>query len=212
VKPKQLASILGVTDTEIIRAGVQLKIVGIGFKKELSDDQVCEIKEYFSRVSVPQLSAGSESPEPVQLLQDATGEEGAIEQSTDAIPESAEVGIAQIRQTALSNAMAASESQQSHILESEIQQAADDGLRAGVVKELVRATKEREGAMLVRDAVFHRSQKSRDRLNELLKDSAGDDFLTTSQLSSQTYAQTAKIGAATMMDTHQALKNLGVEL
>ena len=66
--------------------------------------------------------------------------------------------------------------------------------------------------MLVRDAVFRKGQASRDRLNELLKDSAGDDFLTTSQPSSQTYAQTAKVGAATMMDVHQALKNLGVNL
>ena len=213
MKPKQLASELQISDVEVLRLAVQADLVSIGFRTDLSPEQVSSIKNQFAQNFTHQLSPGvekiSESAEPANEL---TNTESAIEQVPESVPQKTETGIAEIRQTGLSNAMSAAESQQAHILETEIQQAADDGLRAGVVKELVRATKQYEGAMLVRDAVFQKSQASRDRLNELLKDSAGDDFLTTSQLSSQTYAQTAKVGAATMMDVHQALKNLGVNL
>ena len=213
MKPKQLASELQISDVEVLRLAVQSGLVGIGFRTDLSPEQVSSMKKQFAQNFTHQLSPGvekiSESAEPANEL---TNTESVIEQVPESVPQETETGIAEIRQTGLSNAMSAVESQQAHILETEIQQAADDGLRAGVVKELVRATKQCEGAMLVRDAVFRKGQASRDRLNELLKDSAGDDFLTTSQPSSQTYAQTAKVGAATMMDTRQALKNLGVNL
>ena len=213
MKPKQLASELQISDVEVLRLALQSGLVGIGFRTHLSPEQVSSIKKQFAQNFTYQLSPGveqvSKTAEPANKL---TNTESAIEQVPESVPQETETGIVEIRQTGLSNAMSAAESQQAHILETEIQQAADDGLRTGVVKELVRATKEEEGAMLVRDAVFRKGQASRDRLNELLKDSAGDDFLTTSQLSSQTYAQTAKVGVATMMDVHQALKNLGVNL
>ena len=211
MKPKQLASELQISDVEVLRLAVQADLVSIGFRTDLSPEQVSSIKKQFAQNFTHQLKPATEQvpeSEPVNQID----VNSAIEQVPESVPQETETGIAEIRQTGLSNAMSAAESQQAHILETEIQQAADDGLRVGVVKGLVRATKEYEGAMLVRDAVFQKSQASRDRLNELLKDSAGDDFLTTSQLSSQTYAQTAKVGAATMMDVHQALKNLGANL
>ena len=212
MKPKQLASELQISDVEVLRLALQTGLVGIGFRTHLLPEQVSSIKKQFAQNFTHQLKAATEQVPESEPANELTNTESAIEQVPESVPQETETGIAEIRQTGLSNAMSAAESQQAHILETEIQQAADDGLRAGLVKGLVRATKEYEGAMLVRDAVFQKGQASRDRLNELLKDSAGDDFLTTSQLSSQTYAQTAKVGAATMMDVHQALKNLGVNL
>ena len=214
MKPKQLASELQISDVEVLRLALQAGLQGVSFRTQLLSEQVSLIKKQFAQNFTHQLSPGVKQvsePEPANEL---INTETAIEQVPESMPQEAETGIAEIRQTGLSNAMSASESQQAHILETEIQQAANDGLRAGVVKELVRATKQFEGAMLVRDAVFQKSQASRDRLNELLKDSAGDgdNFLTKSQLSSQTYTQTAKIGAATAIDTRQALKKLGVNL
>ena len=212
MKPKQLASELQISDVEVLRLALQIGLVGIGFRTHLSPEQVSSIKKQFAQNLTHQLKPATEQVPESEPANELTNTESAIEQVPESVPQETETGIAEIRQTGLSNAMSAAESQQAHILETEIQQAADDGLRAGVVKGLVRATKEYEGAMLVRDAVFQKSQASRDRLNELLKDSAGDDFLTSSQPSSQIYAQTAKVGAATMMDTRQALKNLGVNL
>ena len=212
MKPKQLASELRISDVEVLRLAVQADLVSIGFRTDLSPEQVSSIKKQFAQNFTHQLKAATEQVPESEPANELTSTESAIEQVPESVPQETETGIAEIRQTGLSNAMSAAESQQAHILETEIQQAADDGLRAGVVKGLVRATKEYEGAMLIRDAVFRKGQASRDRLNELLKDSAGNDFLTTSQLSSQTYTQTAKVGATTMMDVHQALKNLGVNL
>lgn len=210
MKPKQLAIKLGSSDAEVLRVAVQKGIKTVGFKTQFSAEQVSEIEQQFAQNSRQQLNPAVEVPESEQVNE--IEEDGAIEQSPKSLSEKQDLGIAEQKQTALSNAMAASENQQAHILETELQQAANDGLRVGVVKALVRATKEFEGAMLVRDAVFHKGQASRDRLNELLKDSAGDDFLTNSQVCSQTYAQTVKVGAATAMDAHQALKNLGINL
>ena len=212
MKPKQLASELQISDVEVLRLAVQAGLEGIGFRTYLSPEQVSSIKKQFAQNFTHQLKPATEQVPESEPVNEPIDVNSAIEQVPESVPQETETGIAEIRQTGLSNAMSAAESQQAHILETEIQQAADDGLRAGVVKGLVRATKEHEGAMLVRDAVFQKSQASRDRLNELLRDSAGDDFLTSSQPSSQTYAQTAKVGAATMMDVHQAFKNLGVNL
>lgn len=210
MKPKQLARELKIKDVEVLRLAIQAGIVGSSFKTVFSLEQTNDIRKQFAKNSTHQLP-----PAPVaEQVPETPLEKGvsAIEQIPEAPLRETEKGIAEIRQTGLSNAMAASESQQAHILEVQLQQAADDGLRVGAVKEFVRATKEFEGAMLVRDVVFQKSQASRDRLNELLKDSAGDDFLSTSQISLKTYAQTANVGAATMIDTYQALKNLGVNL
>ena len=212
MKPKQLASELQISDVEVLRLAVQSGLVGIGFRAHLLPGQVSSIKKQFAQNFTHQLKPATEQVPESEPVNQPIDVNSAIEQVPESVPQETETGIAEIRQTGLSNAMSAAESQQAHILETEIQQAADDGLRTGVVKELVRATKEKEGAMLVRDAVFRKGQASRDRLNELLKDSAGDDFLTSSQPSLQTYAQTAKVGAATMMDVHQALKNLRVNL
>ena len=212
MKPKQLASELQISDVEVLRLALQTGLVGIGFRTHLSSEQVSSMKKQFAQNFTHQLSPATEQVSESEPVNQPIDVNSAIKQVPESVPQETETGIAEIRQTGLSNAMSASESQQAYILETEIQQAADDGLRQGVVKELVRATKQYEGAMLVRDAVFQKSQASRDRLNELLKDSAGDDFLTNSQPSSQTYAQTAKVGVATMMDVHQALKNLGVNL
>ena len=212
MKPKQLASELQISDVEVLRLAVQADLVSIGFRTHLSPEQVSSIKKQFAQNFTHQLKPATEQVPESEPVNQPIDVNSAIKQVSESVPQETETGIAEIRQTGLSNAMSAAESQQAHILETEIQQAADDGLRVGVVKELVRATKQYEGAMLVRNAVFQKSQASRDRLNELLRDSAGDDFLTTSQLSSQTYTQTAKVGATTMMDVHQALKNLGVNL
>ena len=212
MKPKQLASELQISDVEVLRLAVQADLVGIGFRTYLSSEQVSLIKKQFAQNFTHQLKPATEQVPESEPANELTSTESAIEQVSESVPQETKAGIVEILQTGLSNAMSATESHSAHVLETELQQAADDGLRTGVVKELVRATKQYEGAMLVRDAVFQKGQASRDRLNELLKDSAGDDFLTTSQLSSQTYAQTAKVGAATMMDVHQALKNLGVNL
>ncbi|MEG3875814.1 hypothetical protein QT972_00325 [Microcoleus sp. herbarium7] len=212
MKAKQLASELQISDVEVLRLALQTGLQGVSFRTQLLPEQVSLIKKQFAQNSTHQLNPATEQIPESQTVNQLINAEGAIEQVSESVPQETETGIAEMRQTGLSNAMSASESQQAHILETEFQQAADDGLRAGVVKELVRATKQFEGAMLVRDAVFQKSQASRDRLNELLKDSAGDDFLTISRLSSQTYAQTAKVGAATAIDTRQALKNLGVNL
>lgn len=214
MKPKQLAIELQISDAEVLRLAVQAGLRGVNFKTQFLPEQINLIKKQFAQNITHQLTPGTE-PElksnPANQLIDT---ENTIEQVSKSapVPQPDEIGIVEIRQTGLSNAMSAFESQQAHILETEIQQAADDGLRVGVVKELVRATKEREGAMLARDAIFHKGQASRDRLNELLKDSAGDDFLGNSQLSSQTYAQTTQTGAATPLDAYTALKNLGVKL
>ena len=212
MKPKQLAIELQISDAEVLRLAVQAGLRGVGFKTQFSLEQINLIKKQFAQNFTHQLNPATEQVSGSEPANQLINAESAIEQVPESMPQETETGIAEIRQTGLSNAMSASESQQAHILETEFQQAADDGLRAGVVKELVRATKQLEGAMLVRDAVFQKSQASRDRLNELLRDSAGDDFLTNSFPSSQIYTQTAKMGAATMMDTRQALKNLGVNL
>lgn len=211
MKPKQLAQELKISDVEVLRLAIQTGITNPSFKTLFSLKQINDIKEQFAKNSTHQLPPVIERQIPETNLEEA---ESAIEQVSESVPQEveAETGIAEIRQTALSNAIAADESQSAHILEVELHQAADDGLRRGVVEELVFATKQREGAMLVRDAIYRKKQASRSRLNELLKDSAGDDFLSTSQISSQTYAKTASVGAATMTDTYQALKNLGINL
>lgn len=190
MKPKQLASELQISDVEVLRLAVQADLVGIGFRTHLSSEQVSSIKKQFTQNFTHQLKPATEQVPKSEPANKLTNTESAIKQVPESVLQETETGIAEIRQTGLSNAMSASESQQAYILETEIQQAADDGLRQGVVKELVRATKQYEGAMLVRDAVFQKSQASRDRLNELLKDSAGDDFLSRSQQSVETYANT----------------------
>lgn len=208
MKPKQLAQELKISDVEVLRLAIQAGIVGASFKTVFSSKQINDIKEFFANSSVRQLApAPEQAPEaPLEKV------EGFIEQAPEAFLEEGEKGIAEVRQTAFSNAMAASENQEAHIIETELQQVADDGLHTGVVKELLRATKEREGAMLVRDAVYKSGQASRERLKNLLADSTNDDFLSASQHSSQTYAQTAETGATTTTDTYQALRNLGIKL
>ena len=212
MKPKQLASELQISDVEVLRLALQVSLVGIGFRTHLSPEQVSLIKKQFAQNFTHQLKPATEQVPESEPVNQQIDVNSAIEQVPESVPQETETGIAEIRQTGLSNAMSAAESQQAHILETEIQQAANDGLRAGVVKELVRATKEYEGAMLVRDAVFQKGQASRDRLNELLKDSAGDDFLSRSQQSVETYANTVKTGASTPLDVHRALANLGVKI
>ena len=212
MKPKQLASELQISDVEVLRLALQVSLVGIGFRTHLSPEQVSLIKKQFAQNFTHQLKPATEQVPESEPVNQQIDVNSAIEQVPESVPQETETGIAEIRQTGLSNAMSAAESQQAHILETEIQQAADDGFRVGVVKELVRATKEYEGAMLVRDAVFQKGQASRDRLNELLKDSAGDDFLSRSQQSVETYANTVKTGASTPLDVHRALANLGVKI
>lgn len=212
MKPKQLASELQISDVEVLRLAVQADLVSIGFRTDLSPEQVSSIKNQFAQNFTHQLTPATEQVPESEPVNEPIDVNCAIKQVPESVPQETETGIAEIRQTGLSNAMSAAESQQAHILETELQQAADDGLRAGVVKGLVRATKEYEGAILVRDAVFQKSQASRDRLNELLKDSAGDDFLSRSQQSAETYANTVKTGASTSLDVYRALANLGVKV
>ena len=212
MKPKQLASELQISDVEVLRLAIQSGLVGIGFRTHLLPEQVSSIKKQFAQNFTHQLKAATEQVPESEPANELTNTESAIKQVPESVPQETETGIAEIRQTGLSNAMSAAESQQAHILETEIQQAADDGFRVGVVKELVRATKEYEGAMLVRDAVFQKGQVSRGRLDELLKDSAGDDFLSQSQQSAETYANTVKTGASTPLDVHRALANLDIKI
>ena len=142
MKPKQLASELQISDVEVLRLALQTGLVGIGFRTHLSPEQVSSMKKQFAQNFTHQLKPATEQVPESESANELTNTESAIEQVPESVPQETETGIAEIRQTGLSNAMSAAESQQAHILETEIQQAADDGLRTGVVKELVRATKE----------------------------------------------------------------------
>ena len=212
MKSKQLAGKLNVSDAEVLRAAVKLGITSVGFKTVFSEAQITAITQYFAENSRQQLKPATEVTETEPAIEIPKSAIAQVPEQELNAPEKPELGIAEQRQTALSNAMAASENQQAHILETELQQIANYRFKVGVIKEFIGATKEIEATMLVRDQVFQKGQKSRDRLNEVLKDSAGDDFLTTSQLSSQTFMQTAEVGVTTDLDVHQALKNLGINL
>ena len=203
MKPKTLAAELKVSDIQILQAAVQLEMVGIGFKTDLSEDQTTAIRQHLLQVSTPQLSPTPEFTPPIIEQPQSS----AIEQS----PEST-IGIVTTQQTALSNAMAASERQKTHTIETGFQQASDDGFKLGVLTAIVSAKSRIEGAMLVQDAVFGQEQASRDRLTELITDSTGDDFLSRSQQSAKTYANTVRAGASTSLDVHRALTNLGVKI
>ena len=203
MKPKTLAAELKVSDIQILQAAVQLEMVGIGFKTDLSEDQTTAIRQHLLQVSTPQLSPTPEFTPPIIEQPQSS----AIEQS----PEST-IGIVTTQQTALSNAMAASERQKTHTIETGFQQASDDGFKLGVLTAIVSAKSRIEGAMLVQDAVFGQEQASRDRLTELIIDSTGDDFLSRSQQSAKTYANTVRAGASTSLDVHRALTNLGVKI
>ena len=203
MKPKTLATELKVSDIQILQAAVQLEMVGIGFKTDLSEDQTTAIRQHLLQASTPQLSPTPDFTPPIIEQPQSS----AIEQS----PEST-IGIVTTQQTVLSNAMAASERQKTHTIETGFQQASDDGFKLGILTAIVSAKSRIEGAMLIQDAVFGQEQASRDRLAELIADSTGDDFLSRSQQSAETYANTVKTGASTSLDVHKALANLGVKL
>lgn len=202
MKPKTLAAELKVSDIQILQAAVQLEMVGIGFKTDLSEDQVAAIRQHLLQASIPQLSPTPDRALAIEQLQSS-----AIEQS----PEPA-IGVVTKQQTALSSTIAASERQQAHIIETEFQQAANDGFELGVLTAIVSAKSRIEGQMIIQDAVFGQKQASRDRLTELITDSTGDDFLSRSQQSAKTYANTVRAGASTSLDVHRALTNLGVKI
>ena len=202
MKPKDLATELKVSDVQVLQAALQLEIAGVGFRTNLSEDQVAAIRQHLLQAFVPQLSPTPDHAPVVEQPQSS-----AIEQS----PEPA-IGIVTTQQSLLSSAMAASERQQSHIIETGFQQASDDGFQLGVLTAIVSAKRRIEGAMLVQDAVFGQEQASRDRLTELITDSTGDDFLSRSQQSAKTYANTVRAGASTSLDVHRALTNLGVKI
>lgn len=202
MRPKDLATELKVSDVQVLQAAVQLEIAGVGFKTDLSEDQVTAIRQHLLQASIPQLSPTLEPAPAIEQPQSS-----AIEQS----PELA-IGVVTKQQTALSSTIAASERQQAHIIETEFQQAANDGFELGVLTAIVSAKSRIEGQMIIQDAVFGQKQASRARLTELIADSAGDDFLSRSQQSAKTYANTVKTGASTSLDVHRALANLGVKI
>ena len=202
MKPKTLATELKVSDIQILQAAVQLEMVGIGFKTDLSEDQVAAIRQHLLQASIPQLSPTPDRAPAIEQLQSS-----AIEQS----PEPA-IGVVTKQQTALSSAIAASERQQTHIIETEFQQAANDGFELGVLTAIVSAKSRIEGQMIIQDAVFGQKQASRDRLAGLIADSTGDDFLSRSQQSAKTYANTVRAGASTSLDVHRALANLDIKI
>jgi len=186
-----------------LQAAVQLEMIGIGFKTDLSENQTTAIRQRLLQVSTPQLSPTPDFAPPIIEQPQSS----AIEQSPEPT-----IGIVTTQQTALSNAMAASERQQAHIIETEFQQAANDGFELGVLTAIVSAKSRIEGQMIVQDAVFGQGQVSRDRLTELIADSTDDDFLSRSQQSVKTYANTVRTGASTSLDVHKALANLGVKI
>lgn len=203
MKPKTLATELNVSDIQVLQAAVQLEMIGIGFKTDLSENQTTAIRQHLLQVSTPQLSPTPDFTPPIIEQPQSS----AIEQSPEPT-----IGIVTTQQTVLSNAMAASERQKTHTIETGFQQASDDGFKLGILTAIVSAKSRIEGAMLIQDAVFGQEQASRDRLAELIADSTGDDFLSRSQQSAETYANTVKTGASTSLDVHKALANLGVKL
>ena len=203
MKPKTLATELNVSDIQVLQAAVQLEMIGIGFKTDLSENQTTAIRQHLLQVSTPQLSPTPDFTPPIIEQPQSS----AIEQSPEPT-----IGIVTTQQTALSNAMAASERQQAHIIETGFQQASDDGFQLGVLTAIVSAKRRIEGQMIVQDAVFGQEQASRDRLAGLIADSTGDDFLSQSQLFAKTYANTVRTGASTSLDVYKALANLGVKI
>ena len=202
MKPKDLATELKVSDVQVLQAALQLEIAGVGFRTDLSEDQVAAIRQHLLQASIPQLSPTPDRAPAIEQLQSS-----AIEQS----PEPA-IGVVTKQQTALSSAIAASERQQTHIIETEFQQAANDGFELGVLTAIVSAKSRIEGQMIIQDAVFGQKQASRDRLAGLIADSTGDDFLSRSQQSAKTYANTVRAGASTSLDVHRALANLDIKI
>ena len=202
MKPKDLATELKVSDVQVLQAALQLEIAGVGFRTDLSEDQVAAIRQHLLQASIPQLSPTPDRAPAIEQLQSS-----AIEQS----PEPA-IGVVTKQQTALSSAIAASERQQTHIIETEFQQAAKDGFELGVLTAIVSAKSRIEGQMIIQDAVFGQKQASRDRLAGLIADSTGDDFLSRSQQSAKTYANTVRAGASTSLDVHRALANLDIKI
>lgn len=180
----------------------------INHDTHLTPEQIAQLKKIEQQPIVrPQLPGESK---PRQHQKEMVSSEPSTPESVNQNPINNGSDIASIQQNAVTQASAARQAQQQHILQTRLQQASGDGLYEGVVEGLTHQKSRIEGLMLVTDAAFQSEQSQREKYGELMASLLGEssDFLTRHPGAAQTYAESAKIGAATTANIMQTINNL----
>ena len=208
MKLNEFAETLGIEVPRAILAA-QLAGLDIDFDTELTDNQLAQLEEALKTkqpIARPQLPG---QPELQQPQQDPQEQMVPVEEQIP-VQSNAATDIASVQQNAVTQASAARQAQQQHILQTRLQQASGDGLYEGVVEGLTHQKSRIEGLMLVTDAAFQSEQSQREKHGELMASLLGEssDFLTRHPGAAQTYSESAKIGAATTANIMQTINNL----
>ena len=208
MKLNEFAETLGIEISKAILAA-QLAGLDIDFDTELTDNQIGRLEtalESKQSIGCPQLLGQSESRQPQQEFQEQIV---PIEEQAPVLLNDA-TDIASIQQNAVTQASAARQAQEEHVLQTRLQQASEDGLYEGVVTGLTREHSRIKGLMLVTDAAFQSEAAQREKHGELMASLLGEnsDFLTQYQGAAQTYSETAKVGATSSPNIMQVINNL----
>lgn len=207
MKLNEFAKILDTPVAEIIRRAKRLNLK-VDYNTPLTPEQIAQLKKVEEQpIARPQLLGESE---PRQHQEQMVPSEPSAPESVKQNPTNNGSDIASIQQNAVTQASAARQAQQQHILQTRLQQASGDGLYEGVVEGLTHQKSRIEGLMLVTDAAFQSEQSQRGKYGELMASLLGEssDFLTRHPGAAQTYTESAKIGAATTANIMQTINNL----
>lgn len=207
MKLSELAKTLNTPVGELIKRA-KASNLKVDFNTPLTAEQIVELKKVEEQpISRPQLPGQSE---PRQHQEQIVPTEPSAPESANQNPINNGSDIASIQQNAVTQASAARQAQEQHILQTRLQQASGDGLYEGVVEGLTHQKSRIEGLMLVTDAAFQSEQSQREKHGELMASLLGEssDFLTRHPGAAQTYTESAKIGAATTANIMQTINNL----
>lgn len=172
----------------------------INHDTQLTPDQILQLKTVEEQpIARPHLLAQSEKfPKEI------------VHEEQVPVPSNDVTDIASIKQNAVTQASAARQAQEQHVLQTRLQQASEDGLYEGVVTGLTREQSRIKGLMLVTDAAFQSEASQREKHGELMASLLGEnsDFLTQYQGAAQTYSESAKVGAISNPNIMQVINNL----
>ncbi|HLO51561.1 MAG TPA: hypothetical protein VK211_24320 [Kamptonema sp.] len=207
MKLNEFAKILDTPVAEIIRRAKRLNLK-VDYNTPLTPEQIAQLKKVEEQpIARPQLPGQSE---PRQHQEQMVPSEPSTPENGNQSPINNGSDIASVQQNAVTQASAARQAQQQHILQTRLQQASGDGLYEGVVEGLTHQKSRIEGLMLVTDAAFQSEQSQREKHGELMASllRESSDFLTRHPGAAQTYSESAKIGAATTANIMQTINNL----
>lgn len=207
MKLSELAKTLNTPVGELIKRA-KASNLKVDFNTQLTAEQIAKLKNVEEQPIIrPRLPGQSE---PCQHQEQMVPSEPSSPESVNQGSINNGSDIASIQQNAVTQASAARQAQQQHILQTRLQQASGDGLYEGVVEGLTHQKSRIEGLMLVTDAAFQSEQSEREKHGELMASLLGEssDFLTRHPGAAQTYTESAKIGAATTANIMQTINNL----